>query len=164
MVRIHRDFTSNAVQAFQNKKKLFWFHTRASKVHFRSTEGQTFYWPIMTADDSIKCGWVNSGMTGQVGSFQNRRVCQQAFPSFLPHPLPALLLALFFARSLTLAPLFFLRNRTETLATQAMKVPKFMFCQARTTQDSNFVNFSFPDLWYSPLEFNSKNICQHLTK
>ena len=24
--------------------------------------------------------------------------------------------------------------------------------------------FSFPELWYSPLEFNSKNICQHLTK
>ena len=62
----------------------------------------------MTADDSIKCRCVNSGMTGQVGGFKNRGVCLQAFPSFLPHPLPALLLAPFFARSLTLllSPLF----------------------------------------------------------
>ena len=25
------------------------------------------------------------------------------------------------------------------------------------------LSFSFPELWYSPLEFNSKQICQHLT-
>ena len=74
----------------------------------------------MTADDSIKCRCMNSGMTGQVGGFQNPGLCLQAFPSFLPHPLPALLLAAFFARSLTLVPLFSLLNRTETLATQAM--------------------------------------------
>ena len=98
---------------------IFWFHTRASKVHFRYSEGQTFYWSIMTGDDSIKCRCVNSGMTGQVGGFQNRGVCLQAFPSFLPHPLPALLLAPFFARSLTLVPRSLLLNRTETLATQA---------------------------------------------
>ena len=41
------------------------------------------------------------------------------FPSFLPHPLPALLLRPFFARSLTLFPRSLLLNRTETLATQA---------------------------------------------
>ena len=41
----------------------------------------------------------NSGMTGQVGGFQNPGVCLQAFPSFLLHPLQALLLAPFFARS-----------------------------------------------------------------
>ena len=39
-------------------------------------------------------------------------------PSFLP-PLPALSLAPFFARSLTLVPRSLLLNRTETLATQA---------------------------------------------
>ena len=76
------------------QKELFWFHTRASKVHFRSTEGQTFYWPIMTADDSIKCRCVNSGMTGQVGGFQNPGVCLQAFLSFFP----------------TSSPLFYLRH------------------------------------------------------
>ena len=73
----------------------------------------------MTVDDSIKCRFANSGVTDQVGGFQNPGVCLQAFPSFLPHPLPALLLAPLFSRSLTLVPRSFLRNRTETLATQA---------------------------------------------
>ena len=41
-------------------------------------------------------------------------------PSLLPHHLPALSLASFFARSLTLAPRSLLLNRTETLATQAL--------------------------------------------
>ena len=40
--------------------------------------------------------------------------------SFLPHPLPALLLAPFFAGSLILVPRSLLLNRTETLATQAI--------------------------------------------
>ena len=40
-------------------------------------------------------------------------------PSFIPHPLPALLLAPFFARSWTLVPRSLLPNRTETLTTQA---------------------------------------------
>ena len=39
--------------------------------------------------------------------------------SFLPHPLPALLLAPSFARSLTLVPRSLFLHRTETLATQA---------------------------------------------
>ena len=58
----------------------------------------------MTADDNIKCRCANSGMTGQVGGFQNPGLCLQAFPSFIPHPLPALFLIPFFARSLTLVP------------------------------------------------------------
>ena len=44
---------------------------------------------------------------------------RKPFPFFLPQPLPALLLAPFFSRSLTLVPLSLLLNRTETLATQA---------------------------------------------
>ena len=42
----------------------------------------------MTADDSIKCQCKHSGMTGQVGGFQNPGVCLQAFPylSSLPPP------------------------------------------------------------------------------
>ena len=55
-----------------------------------------------------------------VGGFQNPGVCLQAFPSFLPHPLPAVLLAPFFARSLTLVPRSLLLNRTELLAMQAI--------------------------------------------
>ena len=43
----------------------------------------------------------------------------EEFPYFLPHPLPALLLAPFFAQSLTLVPRSLLLNQTETLATQA---------------------------------------------
>ena len=78
------------------KKIYFWFTYASSEVHFRSTESQTFYWSIMTADDSIKCRCANSGMTGQVGGFQNPGLCLQAFPSFLPNPLPTLLLAPFF--------------------------------------------------------------------
>ena len=104
----------------QNTKKYYFGFTHvSSKVRFRSTEGQTFYWSIMTADDSIKCRCANSGMKGQVCGFQNPGVCLQAFPSFLLDPLPALLLAPFVARSLTLVPRSLLLNRTETLATQA---------------------------------------------
>ena len=65
-------------------------------------------------------------MTAQVGGFQNPGVCLQAFPSFLPHPLPALLLAPLFSRSLTLVPRSFLLNRTETLATQATWVTNYL--------------------------------------
>ena len=106
---------------FQHKRRprVIGFTYASSEVHFRSTESQTFYRSIMTADDSIKCRCANLGMTGQVGGFQNPGVCLQAFPSFLPHPLPAVLLAPFFARSLTLVPRSLLLNSTETLATQA---------------------------------------------
>ena len=45
---------------------------------------------------------------------------KRSFPFFLPHPLPGLLLAPLFSRSLTLVPRSFLLNRTETLATQAV--------------------------------------------
>ena len=83
----------------KRRPRVVGFTYASSEVHFRSTESQTFYRSIMTADGSIKCRCVNSGMTGQVGGFQNPGVCLQAFPSFLPHPLPALLLAPFFARS-----------------------------------------------------------------
>ena len=82
--------------------------TRSMKNYFGFTqassfplhEGQLFYWSIMAAVESIKRRCAHSSMTGQVGGFQNPGVCLQAFPSFLPHPLPALLLAPFFARSL----------------------------------------------------------------
>ena len=53
------------------------------------------------------------------GRFLNPSVCLLAFPSFLPHPLPAILLVPFFAWSLTLVPHSLLLNRTETLAVQA---------------------------------------------
>ena len=60
-------------------------------------------------------------MTAQVGGIQNPVVRLQAFPYLSSPPLRALLLAPFFARSLTLVPRSFLQNRTETLATQAVR-------------------------------------------
>ena len=117
-----------STQSKIQKKKLVILvsHTHgSSKVHFRSTEGQTFIgqW-IMTADDSIKCQCANSGMTGQVGGFQNPGVCLQVSPSFPPHPLPVLLLAPFFAQQLTLIPQSLLKDKTQTLAKQAMRMSK----------------------------------------
>jgi len=53
-----------------------------------------------------------------VGGLQNPGVCRQAFPPFLPLPLPLLLLAPFL-RCNSLLP-----NPTETLATQAIKNEK----------------------------------------
>ena len=47
-------------------------------------------------------------------------------PTFLSYPLPGLLLAPFFARSLTLLPRSLLRNRTEKLATQAIKQQTYL--------------------------------------
>ena len=94
---------------FQHKRRprVIGFTYASSEVHFRSTESQTFYRSIMTADDSSKCRYANSGMTGQVGGFQSSGVCLQVFPSFIPHPLPALLQAPFFARSLNSRSSFF---------------------------------------------------------
>ena len=99
-------------------KNYFGFtHVSSFPLH----EGQLFYWSIVTAAvDSIKGRCAHSGMTGQVGGFQNPGVCLQAFRSFLPHPLSALLPVPFFGRSLTLVPCSLLLNRTETLAMQAM--------------------------------------------
>ena len=48
-------------------------------------------------------------------------------PTFLSIPLPSLLLAPFFARSLTLLPRSLLRNSTEKLATQAIKQHTLIF-------------------------------------
>ena len=37
----------------------------------------------------------------------------------------------------------------------------FTFFKDGNTRQQHY--YSFPELWYSPLEFNSKKICQHLT-
>ena len=47
IVRIHWDFTINAVQRSEIQKIIYFGFAHAFKVHFRSTERQTFYWPIM---------------------------------------------------------------------------------------------------------------------
>ena len=50
---------------------------------------QHFIGLFMTAVDRIKCRYAHPGITSGVGGFQNPGVCLQAFPSFLPHALPA---------------------------------------------------------------------------
>ena len=40
------------------------------------------------------------------------------------------------------------------------------YLNSRSVEDGSTrqqLSFSFPELWYSPLEFNSEKICQHLT-
>ena len=119
IVRIHWDFTINAVHAFQNTKKNYFGFTHAP-LKFISAPRKN---KLMTADDSIKCRCANSGMTGR--QFSKSSGLSASVSLSLPHPLPALLLASFFARSLTLVPhSLLLVNRTETLATQARPVKK----------------------------------------
>ena len=56
----------------------------------------------------------------------------------------------------------FLYISLPSLPNYNVKVPEFTFCRGREHNTTTF--FSFPELWHSPLEFNSKNICQYLTK
>ena len=42
-----------------------------------------------------------------------------------------------------------------------VKVPNFTFCRGRERRRR--LSFSFPELWYSLLEFHLRKICQHLT-
>ena len=72
-------------------------------------EGDFRFWPREKWNESHKV------KEGEVEGKEGRK---------LPHPLPALLLAPLFSRSLTLVPRSFLLNRTETLATQAKNTTK----------------------------------------
>ena len=114
------DRSDSLIFKHKRRPRVIGFTYASSEVHFRSTESQTFYRSIMTADDSIKCRCANSGMTGPSGWFSKSRGLS-ASVSFLSSPPPArsFTFAPFFARSLNLVPRSLLLNRTETLATQA---------------------------------------------
>ena len=73
---------------FKNYFGLFWFYTCPGKFT-SARKTKHFIGVFMTAVDRIKCRYAHPGMTSGVGGFQNPGVCLQAFPSFLPHPLPA---------------------------------------------------------------------------
>ena len=92
-----------------------WFHTCPLKFTSALWKAKHFIGRFMTADDSIKCGCMHSGMTGQVRGFKNPKVCLRVFPSFFPHPLLTLLLATFFVWSLTHVPCSLLRNHRKCL-------------------------------------------------
>ena len=135
IVWIHWDFTISTVHAVQNTKNninCFGFTHTSSKVHFRSTEGQTFYWPV-----NYDSWWQHQNLMSKFNVSARTQAWQakwavfkiqgfvcKRFPSFPPHPLPVLLLAPFFAQQLTLIPHSLLKDKTETLATQAMRISK----------------------------------------
>ena len=78
-----------STRCFPNTKKLYFGFTCILKSSLPlPRRAKHFIGQFMTADDSIKCQWTHSGMTGQVGGFQNPEVCLQAFPylSSLPPP------------------------------------------------------------------------------
>ena len=89
------------------------------KFIFRSTEGQTFYWSIMTVDDGIKCRCANSGMTTQVSGFAKSRGLSASVSFLSSPPPPRSFTYAIFERSLTIVPRSLLLNRTVKLATQA---------------------------------------------
>ena len=105
IVRIQWDFTINAVHAFQNTKKDYFGFTHAPLKFISATRKDKHFigqlWQLMTASNAG--AWTQAWQT-KWALFKIERFVLQAFPSFLPHPLPALLLASFFARSLTLVP------------------------------------------------------------
>ena len=90
-----------SMRCFRNTKKLFLVPQASWKIHFLSTKAKHFIGQFITADDS-KCRCAHSGMSGQMGGFHNPGFVCKRFLTFLSHPLPALVLAPFFARSLTL--------------------------------------------------------------
>ena len=113
------DVTINAVHAFQNtKKKLFWFHTRllsSFPLHGRTKILLVNYdscWQRQMSVRELRHGRPS-------GRFSESRGLSASVSFLSSPPLPALLLAPFFARSLTLVPHSLLLNRTETLATEA---------------------------------------------
>ena len=68
------------------KKNYFGFTNAFSKVHFRSTEGQTFYWPMMTVDDSIKRRCANSAWQAKWVVFKISGFVCKRFLLFFPTP------------------------------------------------------------------------------
>ena len=112
------------------KKKILVSHSRL-KVHFRSSEGQTFYWSIiwqlLTA--SNVSAWTHAWHRPS-GRFSKSRGLSASVKSLLsspPRPSPLFYLC-HFSHGLWLVPRSLLLNWTETLATQGKiivnRVPK----------------------------------------
>ena len=104
---------------FWNKKKLYFGSTSALKssfpLHRRPKIILVNLWQLMTASNvSVRTqAWKVGGF--KIPGF----VCKLFLPLFPTPPLPTILLAPFFALSLTLIPSPLLQSRKETLATQA---------------------------------------------
>ena len=111
IVRIHWEFTINTFH-----ERLFWFHTRVLYSAPRR--------PIILLVNYDSC-WQHQMSVRSLrhdrpsGRFSKSRGLSASVSFLSSPPLPALLLAPFFARSLTLVPRSLFLHRTETLATQA---------------------------------------------
>ena len=81
--------------------------------------------------------------TSEILNFANKRPDHTPILTQYPHPLPALLLAPFFAWSLTLVPCSLLLNRTETLATQATRI----HFRPPLSEDPSSIVFWSPSKW-----------------
>ena len=85
-----------------------------------------FIGQFMTADDSIKCQCTHSGMTGQVGGFQNPGVCLQAFPYLSSLPPPRYFYSQHFFHDLLLSFLILCSETAWKLAKQATRCQEFL--------------------------------------
>ena len=120
IVRIHWDFTMNAVHAFQTTKKNY-LVSQTGPLKFISAPLKAKHfigqlWQLMTA--SNVGARTQAWQANASGWFSKSRDLSASVSFLSSPPPPALLLMPFFARSLTLVPRCFLLNRTETLATQ----------------------------------------------
>ena len=103
---------STCYKKIQIQENIFGFTYASSEVHFHSTESQTFYWSSMTADDSIKCRYANSGKTGKWAVFKIPGFVCKCFLRFCTPPPPspprsftyAIFRAIFDSRSSFFAP------------------------------------------------------------
>ena len=75
------------------------------------------------------------------------------FPSFNPHPVPALLLAPVFARSLTSVPRSLSGNRTETLAMQATQYNEMVAMLVFQTNPVGVEPFSYVTTFFCSNKF-----------
>ena len=75
------------------------------------------------------------------------------FPSFIPHPVPALLLAPFFARSLTSVPRSVSGNPTETLAMQATQNNEMVAMLVSQTNPVGIEPFSYVTTFFCSNKF-----------
>ena len=79
---------STCYKKYKYKKIYFGFTYASSQVHLRYTKSQTFYWSIMTADDSINVGartqaWQAKWVVFKIPGFVYKR-----FLPFFPTPSP----------------------------------------------------------------------------
>ena len=121
----------------QNTKNIFWVHICVLWSSF------PLHWKPNIFLVNYDSWWQHSNVGAQTQAWQAKWAVFKipvlsAFPSFLPHPHPSLLLTPFFTRYLTLVPLSLLLNRTATLAMQASMIVLVIVVLNNTVVDSDW--------------------------